>query len=142
MVDAGLLDPKPISAPIVPDTGKFYEKMTEIEDGDYSAEIKLIPVMPPNLAHIPVDVIAPGTFAVGTGVSAGPMAMATTTGPVATTSSAMPMLALPVAGTSGQRVEYHFHQSFNAGTIGAPWDVARAVEVANRRIVRLMPRNP
>jgi polyhydroxyalkanoate synthesis regulator phasin len=35
-----------------------------------------------------------------------------------------------------------FNIALHAGVIGAPWDVARAVEDANRRLVRLFPRNP
>ena len=90
------------------DTGAFYEKMSEIEEGAFSAEVELIPVLPQSLSNVPYDVIAPA------GLSCTARHAATAT----TTMASGGGLAMPVAvvgGPASQKVEYHFHQSFNAG---------------------------
>jgi hypothetical protein len=72
----------------------------------------------------------------------GPTAMgATVAAPMAAGPSMAPMM-IPVAAPAARAQPIIINQTFQAAVMGAPHDVMRAVEDANRSIARLLPTVP
>ena len=100
--------------------------------------VPVVPVFPPGYG-------APsgGSGGPGGGPFLAPMALGAGPAPVVTSSGGVPgAFMVPVAAPHQQAPVVNLYTILNAGVIGDPFEVARAVEEGTRRNLRLMPVNP
>ena len=138
----GEADANPVEQPLEPMPTGLPETWAAVQDY-YDKHPATIPVKPVIGDYVYPAGLIPGGGGGGGGgaglLSASPMAAGVT--PMA--GPTLPTLMLPVAAPArAQAPTVNVYQTFQAGVIGAPYDVAQAVEDANRRLVRLMPVRP
>ena len=139
-VDLDEIDDKEVAASIATkiSMGDYIGARDEVVDY-YALNPAVLPVKPVVGEYVyPPGLIPSGsTFAAPAGLSASPMAF----GATATAGPTLQPMMLPVAAAKPPTV-VNVYSSVNAAVVGDTFAVMRAVEDANRRAARLMPKNP